>query len=92
MRRISLLALIVLAGCLDTMPPIPGVTSVLAGSPPGWSASTGGGQYAVGLTDEYRTGATSLYLRGELVTTQFSAVAQSIRAEGYRGKRVRWSA
>ncbi len=92
MRRTPVLALtVLLAGCLETMPPIPSVTRVTT-TAPGWAFSTGAGDYEVGLTDEHRTDATSLYMRGTLVTTNFAVAAQFVRGEGYRGKRVRWSA
>jgi erythromycin esterase len=69
--------------------PVPASTLV-PGAPAGWSGTSGGG-YEVGIdTGSKRTGSSSAYLRSTSSAANAAAViVQSIRADDYRGKRVR---
>lgn len=63
----------------------------VAGVPDGWSG--GGSGYEVGLDHtQHRTGTAGAYLAAVVDSpTSFAALTQSVRAEPYRGKRIRWS-
>lgn len=67
----------------------------LAGVPEGWSGTTGSG--GIGLTGtERHGGSAALYVSGPAATVPISSssviLVQSIKADNYRGKRIRWSA
>ena len=67
---------------------------ITIGSPPGWSATSSTTVYRIGLDrSERHGGTTAAFLQGLSATPPtFASVAQSLRADSYRGKRVRWSA
>jgi hypothetical protein len=96
MRRVVPIALAVLAaGCtLDVTQP---ENPVVAGTPTGWGmvgqATASTAKYLVGRTADAHGGATALALIGsDSLNVQFAGVGQPVRADNYRGKRVRFTA
>ena len=96
------IAFIALIGCdnvLDSWseednipPPGPGMAR---GFPAQWGGSSRNGQFEVGTDfDVYRGGRYSAYIRTltrRVLADQFGALTQSVRADAYRGSRVRLS-
>jgi erythromycin esterase len=87
---------LVIAACSNDAPatgPDRPNPSFVAGVPDGWS-SNASGAFAVGLSQSEKHGGTaSLYVTGTDPSPKtFVSVAQSLRADDYRGKRLRWSA
>jgi erythromycin esterase len=89
-RQLAATLALTLSACLEntTAPPI---DAVAFGLPPAWFGSDGRGNYQIGLTNTSRTG-TGFFLRSSAGSSEFATLGQPIRAEAYRGQRVRWSA
>ncbi len=103
LAALAALALSAVTGCgSDTRTATEPVTPVttfqgVPGMPEGWGGSTGS-QAAVGLTSmEKHGGASALYISGppagvSVATATPAVLIQGIRADAYRGKRVRFAA
>jgi len=92
--RLAILGAIALAACSGdntSAPPASGRTSTI---PAGWNAGSATGSYTFG-TDHgtVHSGAAAAYLASAAASpTGFASIAQSIRADVFRGRRVRLSA
>ncbi len=95
------LVVALLTACSKDTPATPALTpttpagaDLTAGIPPGWGGSTGSSLYSLGLdrTDRHG-GAASAFITGTSSSaTTFATISQFLRADTYRGKRIRWSA
>jgi len=67
---------------------------VSVGTPPGWGGSVSSNAYMLGLDRSTRHGGTSSAFIYGLTNapTTFATLTQAVRADSYRGKRLRWSA
>ncbi len=62
------------------------------GIPDGWSGGIPSG-YRIGLTNDKHGGTEAVFIAGQSATSpNFGVITQGIRADSYRGKRVRFSA
>jgi erythromycin esterase len=88
----GLAAAILLAACnLDApLPTIVGEFKI--GIPDGWSGAAPSG-YRIGLTSDKHGGSEAVFISGNNAgSPNFAVITQSLRADSYRGKRVRFSA
>ncbi len=99
-QSIALVALCLIAascsGTESTQPYTPESAARRAGVPPGWfgGSSTAPPSYSVGVDNtNKKSGSASAYITAlsSQPVTGFGVIGQSIRADNYRGKRVRWS-
>jgi len=88
------LANLLLVGCAESIAP-PVLPDRVVGAPPGWTGSIGPSRfYEIGLYRlEHFRGHSAVYVDGQPnYTTETAVLQQSIRADNYRGKRIRLSA
>jgi hypothetical protein len=96
MRRVVLIAFtLVAAACkLDVAEP---KTSITPGTPASWGligqTTVSTAKYLLGQTNDAHGGSAALVIVGtDSLNVQFSGITQPVRADKYRGKRVRFSA
>jgi hypothetical protein len=88
------LASVSLCGCADFLGE-PKLPPRAIGVPPGWQGAVGSpAAYEIGLDRvEHHGGRSSAYITGpRFITPDFGVFSQAVRADNYRGKRVRLSA
>jgi hypothetical protein len=88
------LANLLLVGCAESIAP-PVLPDRVVGAPPGWTGSIGPSRfYEIGLYRlEHFSGHSAVYLDGQPnYTTETAVLQQAIKADNYRGKRIRFSA
>lgn len=97
-RRLLLPLLVILFACdgEEKLPADPGTQSSgpqrVAGAPPGWFRAGDGAQFEVGRDyTQFRTGTAAAYLTSTSPSPEgFTTLMQQVKADGYRGRRVRW--
>jgi erythromycin esterase-like protein len=93
-----LLACVLGLACVkDTAPSENGgltADDVTVGPPPGWAGTQPSGTYSLGVDRTQRHGGSAAaFIEGLLSPGgTFATMSQSVRADAYRGKRIRWSA
>jgi hypothetical protein len=90
--RAALVGAVALTGCLDEDLIKQPELTVVPGAPEGWTGTSN--VAGIGITlDNARTGTSAAYLSNAFQVTFGSfRLVQSVRADAYRGKRVRLSA
>ncbi len=89
------LAAVSIAGCPGKTPAEPDFAATVPGIPPAWEGSVGASSfYEIGLDRVNRHGGRfAVYMTGPAtVTTEVALLAQPLRVDNYRGKRLRLSA
>ncbi|MEP6621585.1 MAG: hypothetical protein ABJE47_19820 [bacterium] len=84
-----------LAGCAASTPAEPELAAKAIGSPPSWQGSVGASVlYEIGLDRvDHHDGRSAAYMSGPgTYTPEVAFLSQLLRADNYRGKRVRLSA
>ena len=93
LATLQLLVAFALVGCLGDPVQLDEPGFRTTGIPFGWGGGTGAGEYVIGLDgSNQRSGVAAAFLSAATITpTTFATITQSVRADQYRGRRVRWS-